>query len=109
MLLPPQMRKPNVSTEDVESWTTRATMQKKREAERRQQEKLSFQQREKRKRDRGQSARGKSFVEGALSRLCRVSCGRPIGKLAAKRGVDTVADVLMAFVAVFPCACVGCT
>jgi hypothetical protein len=51
MLAPPQLKRPNVSTEDTESWNT-----KKKAAK-------SFKAKEKRKRDVGQSSRGKSYVE----------------------------------------------
>ncbi|CAM9300550.1 unnamed protein product [Sphacelaria rigidula] len=78
-LVPPQMTRPNVVTEDSALWSSDATMKRQRqlEAERRAgggaagsgakgkkgNKDLSFKQREKVKRDKGQQSRGKSYVE----------------------------------------------
>jgi len=69
------MKRPNVSVEDVEAWTSSAKLKQMRRKEKEQEEArkkkaMSFQQREKRKRDRGQSTRGKSFVEGECYTVC---------------------------------------
>mmetsp|Transcript_16691 Transcript_16691/g.21650 ORF Transcript_16691/g.21650 Transcript_16691/m.21650 type:complete len:211 (-) Transcript_16691:78-710(-) len=63
VLLPPQMqmKRPNNVTESTELWSLKdkkhGTNQKDKKG------KMSFQQREKQKRDRGQASRGKSYVE----------------------------------------------
>jgi hypothetical protein len=58
MLAPPQLKRPNVSTEDTESWTT-----KKKAGAKQGKDSKTFKAKEKRKRDVGQTSRGKSYVE----------------------------------------------
>eukprot|EP00903_Cladosiphon_okamuranus_P009079 g8680.t1 len=82
-LIPPQMSRPNVVTEDSALWSSDASMKRQRqgEVERRgaaaaaagggkgkagekgKKDSLTFKQREKAKRDKGQASRGKSYVE----------------------------------------------
>ncbi|CAM9832762.1 unnamed protein product [Pylaiella littoralis] len=83
-LIPPQMSRPNVVTEDSALWSSDASMKRQRqgEAERRGaaaatpaaaaaggkggkggKDSLTFKQREKASRDKGQASRGKSYVE----------------------------------------------
>eukprot|EP00752_Nemacystus_decipiens_P005279 g4787.t1 len=82
-LIPPQMSRPNIVTEDSALWSSDASMKRQRqgEAERRggaasaagvgkgkggekgKKDSLTFKQREKAKRDKGQASRGKSYVE----------------------------------------------
>ena len=102
-LVPPQMRRPNVSTEDVRcaqkcmvellnfqttkvfacsfgtcccsAWNTAQTAAKAladRAEEEKKKKALSFNQKEKRKRDLGQSSRAKNFVEGVC--VCVGAC-----------------------------------
>ncbi|CAM9229662.1 unnamed protein product [Hapterophycus canaliculatus] len=77
-LIPPQMSRPNIVTEDSALWSSDASMKRQRqgEADRRgaaaakgkgAKDSLTFKQREKAsggaKRDKGQASRGKSYVE----------------------------------------------
>lgn len=59
-----------MSVEDVGTFTSDAAMKRKKAAEKKRKEVLTFKEREKRKRDRGQSSRGKSFVEGMRGMVC---------------------------------------
>eukprot|EP00904_Undaria_pinnatifida_P001278 jgi/Undpi1/11150/HiC_scaffold_30.g13448.m1 len=76
-LIPPQMSRPNIVTEDSALWSSDSAIKRQRQVEaekkgRARKEKgaekggkdsLSFKQREKAKRDKGQASRGKSYVE----------------------------------------------
>jgi hypothetical protein len=64
-LLPPQLSRPNIITEDYKSWNNKSKNKD---------EKLTHSQREKKKRDLGQSSRGKSYVEEE-KRILRESGG----------------------------------
>ncbi|CAM9572290.1 unnamed protein product [Choristocarpus tenellus] len=70
-MIPPQMSRPNIVTEDVGAWSSDVSVkrQKQLETEKRSSDAKAkvdgknFKQREKEKRDKGQASRGKSYVE----------------------------------------------